>query len=247
MSDHEELESSVAAWVLGALEPGEAETMRAHVEGCATCREVADRLRRVVGALPLAVDETIPPARLRSRVLAAAAASRPAAAPAPARSRPRQRPQPRPAAVASIARRMPAYALAAVALVALLVGVLIGQTALRAPQPPAGQVARFTLSGHQDLAGAQATVTDLRSDGLALVDFRGLPPPGEGRVYEIWLIPAGGSPVPAAVFVPDTNGSKVVLVSRSLAGYAVMAVTNEAGPDGAQAPTQQPQLFGNVA
>ena len=141
---------------------------------------------------------------------------------------------------------MPAYALAAVALVALLVGVLIGQTAFRAPQPPVGQVARFTLSGHQDMAGVQATVTDLRSDGLALVDFRGLPPPGEGRVYELWLIPAHGSPVPAAVFVPDSSGSKVVLVSRSLAGYAVMAVTNETGPDGAQAPTQQPQLRADV-
>jgi len=247
MSDHEELESSVAAWVLGAMEPDEAETMRADVEGCPTCREVADRLRRVVGALPLAVDETIPPARLRSRVLTAAAASRPAAASAHARIQPRPRPQQRQAAVASIGRRMPAYALAAVALVALLVGVLIGQTAFRAPQPPVGQVARFTLSGHQDMAGVQATVTDLRSDGLALVDFRGLPPPGEGRVYELWLIPAHGSPVPAAVFVPDSSGSKVVLVSRSLAGYAVMAVTNETGPDGAQAPTQQPQLLGNIA
>ncbi len=239
MSDHEELESSVAAWVLGAMEPDEAETP--------TCREVADRLRRVVGALPLAVAETIPPARLRSRLLTAAAASRPAAAPAHARIQPRPRPQQRQAAVASIGRRMPAYALAAVALVALLVGVLIGQTAFRALQPPVGQVARFTLSGHQDMAGVQATVTDLRSDGLALVDFRGLPPPGEGRVYELWLIPAHGSPVPAAVFVPDSSGSKVVLVSRSLAGYAVMAVTNETGPDGAQAPTQQPQLLGNIA
>ncbi|HKW58674.1 MAG TPA: zf-HC2 domain-containing protein, partial [Candidatus Dormibacteraeota bacterium] len=76
MSDHEELESSVAAWVLGALDASEAETMRAHVEGCATCREVADRLRRVVGALPLAADEVAPPARLRSRILAAASATR---------------------------------------------------------------------------------------------------------------------------------------------------------------------------
>src|SRR5438128_1262557 len=154
MSDHEEIESSVAAWVLGALDADEAETVRSHAEGCPTCRELAARLRRVVGALPLVVD--------------------------------------------------------------------------------------------QEMAGAQATVIDLQRDGLVLVDFRGLPPPGSGRVYEVWLIPAKGNPVQAAVFVPDSNGAKVVLVNQSLGGYTVMAVTNEAGPDGSQAPTQQPQLYGNV-
>ena len=243
MPDHEVLESSVAAWVLGALDPAEDETMRVHVEGCATCREVAGRLRRVVGALPLTADEVTPPARLRSRILAAAtSAARPAAA-VPSALR-RQPPTALPRR--GFARRIPTYALAAVAAVALLLGVIVGQVAFR-PTPQREQVARFTLAGHQDMAGARATVVDLRSDGLALVDFTGLPSAGPGRVYEVWLIPASGSPVPAAVFVPDANGAKVVLVNRSLSGYAVMAVTNEAGPDGVAAPTQQPQLYGNVA
>jgi len=39
----------------------------------------------------------------------------------------------------------------------------------------------------------------------------------------------------------------VVLVNQSLKGYTLMAVTNEAGPDGAQAPTQPPQLYGSIA
>ena len=105
---------------------------------------------------------------------------------------------------------------------------------------------RFTLAGHQGMSGAHATVIDLKSDGLALVDFRGLPPVASGHVYEVWLIRTGGSPEPAAVFVPDSNGAKVVLVNHSLAGYAVMAVTDEPGPDGSAAPTQQPQLYGNL-
>ena len=240
MSDHEELEASVAAWVLGALDPEEADAIRVHVEGCASCLEVAARLRRVVGALPLAVDEATPPARLRERVLAAAAASPRAAAPPGARI---LRPVPKPPR-ARRSSRIPSYALAAVAAVALLVGVLIGQVTLRTPAP--GPVTRFMLAGHQEMSGAQATVIDLRSDGVALIDFRGLPQPGADRVYEVWLIPAKGDPVPAAVFVPDSNGAKVVLVNRSLGGFTVMAVTNEAGPNGSQAPTQQPQLYGNV-
>src|SRR5439155_653934 len=76
MSDHEEIESSVAAWVLGALDAEEADSVRSHAEGCPTCREVAGRLRRVVGALPLVVDEVSPPTRLRQRVLAAAGSTR---------------------------------------------------------------------------------------------------------------------------------------------------------------------------
>ena len=79
------------------------------------------------------------------------------------------------------------------------------------------------------------------------MDFRDLPALAQGRVYELWLVPAKGDPVPAAVFVPDAAGAKVVLVDRSLASYAVMAVTDEPAPDGSVAPTQQPQLYGNVA
>ena len=237
MSDHEELESSVAAWVLGALEPGEAEAIRAHVESCATCREVVQRLRRVAGVLPLSVDEVTPPTRLRERVLASAGTR--TAKPLPAVQRPRPRPVP---PRVGLARRMPVYAMAAVAVVALLLGVIVGQLAVR--PSPAPEVARYTLTGHQDMAGARATVIDLRADGVALVDFSGLPAPGTGRVYEVWLIPAKGQPVAAAVFVPDSNGARVVLINRALAGYSQMAVTNEAAPDGAAQPTQQPQLYG---
>ena len=242
MSDHEDLESSVAAWVLGALDPDEAETIRAHVEGCATCREVSGRLRRVVGALPLVVEESTPPPRLRERVLAAAAASRrPSRVPSPMRRKPAR------SRVAAVRARIPVYAVAAVAVIALLVGVVIGQ-ASRSPQGPTpSQVARFTLAGHQGMSGAQGTVIDLKSDGVALIDFRGLPVLTGGRVYEVWLIPKAGNPEPAGVFVPDSNGTKVVLVNRSLAGYPVMAVTSEQGPDGSQAPTQQPQLYGNLS
>jgi anti-sigma-K factor RskA len=248
MSDHEELEMLVAAWVVGALEPGEAEDVRVHVEGCPTCRDVAIRLRRVVGAVPLAVEEVTPPPRLRERVLAAAIASPPTTT-APAQAARRAQPVvPRRLFTARAGNRIPAYAAAAIAVIALLAGLLVGDIVRQSVQPaPATQVARFTLTGHQDMSGSQATVIDLKGDGLALVDFRGLPMLGTGRVYEVWLIPAVGQPEPAAVFVPDSNGTKVVLVSRSLAGYKEMAITNEPGPNGSTAPTQQPQLYGKLA
>jgi anti-sigma-K factor RskA len=247
MSDHEELESNVAAWVLGALDPGEAEVVQAHVEGCAACRETAARLQRAVTALPLVVDEVAPPARLRERVLAAAAASTGPTV-APSRVRKKVASPARRAVFAPLFARLPAYAAAAAVVVALVAGLVAGDQVGRSGQaPPPSQVARFTLSGHEALVGAKATVIDLKGDGLALADFSGLPALGEGRVYEVWLITAGGRADPAAVFVPDSNGSKVVLVNHALQGYTLMAITNEAGPDGTQAPTQKPQLYGGVA
>ena len=88
MSDHEELEGTVAAWVLGALDPEEEEAIRLHVEGCPSCRQTVARLGRAAAALPLEVEEISPPPRLRERVLVAAAAARTSTVPnAPARKR----------------------------------------------------------------------------------------------------------------------------------------------------------------
>jgi anti-sigma-K factor RskA len=248
MPDHEELQSSVAAWVLGAVDAEEADAVRTHIEGCASCREATSRLGRAVGMLPLDVDEVEPPARLRVRILASAAASRGAAvAPVrlPARAKDR-RPAPRLLAAPSRPRSwVPGYAAAALVALALAVGLVAGDLVGR-EAPPATVAVRSTLVGHDAMAGAKASVIDLKSDGVALVDFTNLPQLDSGKVYEVWLLTAGGRADPAGVFVPDVNGSKVVLVSKSLAGYTVMAVTTEAGPSGASQPTQQPQLYGNL-
>src|SRR5260370_12195424 len=86
MSDDEELEGTVAAWVLGALDANDAESIRVHVEGCATCRQTAARFRRAADSLPLEVEEVVPPARLCERILIAATAARSSTVPtAPAR------------------------------------------------------------------------------------------------------------------------------------------------------------------
>jgi anti-sigma factor RsiW len=248
MSEHEELESSVAAWVLDAVDADEVDIVRTHIEGCPICREAAQRLGRTVGALPLDVEEVTPPARLRERILtAAAAAPGSAVVPAPAARARAPRRAPRPTALSSTPPGlMSMYAAAAAVLLALLVGVVAGDVIGRGA-PTAAPVVRSALAGHQGLAGARASVIDLKSDGVALVDFSGLPQLDSGKVYEIWLITATGRADPAGVFVPDSNGSKFVLVGTSLAGYTEMAVTSEVGPAGTLAPTQQPELYGNLA
>ena len=248
MSEHEELENTVGAWVLGAVDADEAARVAAHVETCDICRATVARLRTAVDALSLSVEEVDPPAELRRRILTAAAASpQTAAAPdrtmAPVEPITRRRPR-----IAVRPGRVPFAAAAAVAVIALVGGLVVGDIASRSTPPtPAAQVARFSLAGQGSMAGAGASVVDLKTDGIAFVDFSGLPGLAAGKVYELWLIGPSNRVDAAGVFIPDANGSKVVVVSRPLAGYTTMAVTTEQGPDGVAAPTQQPQLAGNIA
>jgi anti-sigma-K factor RskA len=248
MSDHEELESLVAPWVLGAVDADEVGEIRNHIEGCASCREATSRLTRAAAVLSLDVEEVEPPARLRERILAAAAASRGAAGPPvrpPARAKERS-PSRKPSIPSRAPGWVPGYAAAALVVLALAVGLIAGDLVGRQAPPAAPVVVRSTLVGHEGLASARASVIDLKSEGVALVDFTNLPQLESGKVYEVWLITGSGRADPAGVFVPDPSGSKVVLVGKSLAGYTVMAVTTEAGPAGTLAPTQQPQLYGNL-
>lgn len=247
MSEHEELENSIAAWVLGAAEPDEASRISSHVAGCASCREVVSRLQRTTNFLAFDAGELDPPARLRQRILSATSSNE-----APLPGRVRERPRPFARRQQSLGWRLSArisvFAAAVAVLVALVAGVVAGEIAGHGAPPPAqNQVARFSLVGHDLMASASATVIDLKSDGVALVDFRGLPALAPGKVYELWLITADKRVDPAGVFVPDSNGAKMVLVGKPLAGYVTMAVTTEVGPDGVQVPTQQPQLYGSVA
>jgi len=184
----------------------------------------------VLGALALSVEPVPPPAGLRDRILADA---RVVQLPGSRRGR--------------APLRVPLGVVAAMVIVALVAGLLVGDVVGRvtAPPPPA-QVAHFTLQGHGPMEGASATVIDLKQDGIALVSFSGLPDAPAGKVYELWVITAGNRADPAGIFLPDSNGQRLLVVERPLAGYTLMAVTVEAGPDGVASPTQQPQLFGTI-
>lgn len=187
---------------------------------------------RWLEALALGVDRVQPPPGLRDRVLAAAAASgQDTVVPIGRRRR------------ALGAWRPPITAVAAAVVVALLAGLLLGR-ATAPPPPPA--VSHFTIAGHGVFTGVTARVVDLKSDGVALVTFSGLPATPVDKVYELWLITPGGRAVRAGVFTPDESGSAVVVVPQSLDGYKLMAVTVEGRP-GVDAPTQQPEIYGTVA
>ena len=68
-----------------------------------------------------------------------------------------------------------------------------------------------------------------------------LPPAPAGKIYEMWVIPATGNPVPAGLFQTESNGSGVHLFKGrvDVASTGAVAVTLEAA-EGALQPTSTP-------
>lgn len=244
-AEQDEFESLIPALVLGALDDEEAERVRVHLEGCESCRALVARLARAVDAMQLAVGDIAPPAGLRARILDAAAGSRPAAAAAaPQRANLLELPRRRPPRSSWVGRFAPAAAAAALVAFALGAGLGLGVGRTIAPAPAPATVAQYSMTGSGAMTGANGQVYELRQQGLTLIQFTGLPQPDAGKIYELWLIPDNGQPVAAAVFTPDLGGEHVAVLARTLHGFKAVAVTEEAAPHGATAPTQQPQLSG---
>lgn len=245
-AEHEDFENALAAYVLGALDETEADELKAHLEGCASCREAVVRLQRATAAVPLAVEVVAPPSDLRDRILSAAVSSRLRVTAARPPRPPLQR---RPRVVVRVWPAGPALraGLAAAIAFALGAGLGVGIGRVVAPQPPAASgVAQYSMTGSGGMASAQGQIFELKQQSLTLVEFSGLPQPDRGKVYELWLIPRSGQPLPGAVFAPDSQGSHVVVLGRNLEGYKQLAVTQEAAPNGSSAPTQQPELAGSI-
>lgn len=247
-AEHDEIQDSLAAYLFGASDADEAELVRTHLEGCASCQLVARRLQRAIDAMPLGSDTVQPPARLRQRILSAAAVSRQSTRSRPQRARILRIPGRAPRRLGAATLRLGA-AVGAAAILAFALGAGLGFGVGRSIAPqgqPAQTVAQFTLTGTGSMTGAQGRAYVVQPRGLTLVQFSGLPEPGHGDVYEMWLLPANGQPVPAGVFVPDPSGGQVVVITHTLEGFKQLAVTQELGPDGVAAPTQQPQLVGAI-
>jgi hypothetical protein len=98
---------------------------------------------------------------------------------------------------------------------------------------------RATLAG--SVVGDVQFVYDPASRLGALI-VRNLTDPGQGRVYQLWLVAAAGAPQSAGVFRPVTGRSLVVPITADFTRYRAIAISVEQGPSGAPLPTAPPIL-----
>ncbi len=173
MPEHPEFHLDVGGYVLGTLQPGEAEAFEAHLATCEVCQaEVAELgvLPPLLGRVLAAPSAPQPPPGLRERTLAAV--ERAAVEPATPRRAGRQ-------------RRYLAIA-AAVVLVGAAAGIV------RQVNQPSTAVAEIQLvAGDVGNGSGHARIRQTAEGREVELDVQGLAPPPAGSYYECWFVGEG--------------------------------------------------------
>jgi len=225
---HQQVDELAGAFALGAMDAAEEAAVRAHLT---TCDQPHLEVYEALGAgsaLAASLDPVGPSPALRDRLMQTIERI-------PQGDRPEvpSRPPARRGWLDWLSPRV-ARPMALAAVVALLaVGVWnvnlqseLGRrdAALRAvANAIAGGEAAFRVDGN----AGHGYVVETPGEGAALVvaDLAKLP---ADKLYELWLIDAGGTPVAVGTFTKTSGAVAVVTVERDLTGYATFAVTVEA-------------------
>ncbi|HXA43685.1 MAG TPA: anti-sigma factor [Candidatus Solibacter sp.] len=249
MTGHAETQELLAPYALGAVSTAEADQVREHLPGCEICRMDLARLSEVVSALPLAVDEAQPRARLKQQILGIARGDAAAAArfgeadlpinPGPAIHLPGERSA---RFWRSVPRWGPVAAAAAIAALLLTWNLQLQTQVNNSRDLAARSVATAPMKSRS--GGDVGQITYLAQQHVALVSLRGMVAPAGGRTYEVWIVDAHGRATPAGIFLPDGDGSKLLVLTQDI-GRKSIAVSEEPAGGSAQ-PTSLPIISGAI-
>ena len=242
--DHSLIEELMAVDALGGLDVDDLATLEreraAHGADCAECQELERTFAETAGRLAFALDPVPIDDGMVERILASPRVETVSARPATTVAGP-------PAGVDELAerraRRPKAWqALVAAAAVIVLLVVVVATTVP-------------TTTGVSEAAATQRIVTfSGETDGTLAMAFTpgesgavfwgsGLPDPGPGKVYEIWMI-EGDRPVSGGCVTP-TDGVVAIRVDANIGTTDTMAVTAEPA-DCPASPTSEPVLLADL-
>jgi anti-sigma-K factor RskA len=219
-TEHDRRRDDIAAYLLGALEPGEAAELERHIAGCADCEQELQRLRPAVRVLPETVERVEAPAALRARLIEQVRSEGAGSEAAPAaRREPRWRFGPRP--------------LAGLATLALVVAA-IGGYAISNSGSGGGPKTTTVVTGHSP--GVTAEMVRAGETGtLRLANLHQLP---AGKVLQAW-VQRGKQVVSAkALFVPNPDGTATATIDGMKGVTTVMVTAEPRG--GSVQPTSAP-------
>jgi anti-sigma-K factor RskA len=232
VDDHtQEFEELAGLSALRVLDGEELERFQHHAAHCERCQVMMRLDREALAHVSLVAPEMDPSPDFKARLMQRAAqeladAARPVAVeprePIPLR--------PRPSNVVSLWRRSPwVNALAAV----LVLGIATAGAIAYENQPVA------TVELHGTAPGSAVVV--VRRSGSAELEMRGVPDPGPGFLYELWIIRPGKDPVAAGT---TTRGDARVPLEGDPRGTTV-AITRERSR--VDAPTPPVLMMGEVS
>lgn len=218
-TEHDRRRDDIAAYLLGALEPGEAAELERHVAGCAECEDELRRLRPAVRVLPETVERLEAPAALRGRLMEQVRSE--AAGPAA------------PAARQASWRRFGLRPVAGLAALALVVAA-IGGYAISDSGSGGGPKTTTVITGRSPGVTAQM-VREGETGTLRLANLHQLP---SGKVLQAW-VQRGAQVVSAkALFVPNSDGTATATID-GMDGVSTVMVTAEPRGGSVQ-PTSDP-------
>jgi anti-sigma-K factor RskA len=215
--EHEGHRDELAAYLLGALEPGEAAALEQHLAGCEECCAELEWLRPAVLSLPEAVEATEAPAGLRARIMGEIEAD----------AKAKQAPS-----GFGWKRRSPGLrSLAGLAVVALLAAAFAGY-AIR--DGDGGSDATTVTVGKPPAVTAEM-IREGDSGTLRLANLHQLP---ADEVLQAWV--QRGERVESAktLFVPNADGTATAVIGDMDGVDAVMVTAEPSG--GSEQPTGEP-------
>lgn len=225
----EECGADVAAYALGALEPGEVEAFERHLKDCPACAEDLVAFQHVADALATSTPQHPVPPGLRRRVIAGV------------RSQPRPETAGRPRA--RWTERWSAPGVRALG-PALTLGLAVVITAVVLLMSAGSSKVRVLNARVIDVPGsAQVRLTN----GRAELSVRHFPSPPAGKIYEVWLERSGHPPAPTRVlFSVTAQGTADIGVPGPLSGVSELMVTPEPA-GGSLVPTHQAVILARLS
>lgn len=211
-TDHTRWRDDLAAYMLGALEPGEATELERHLEGCESCREEMRWLEPAVHSLPESVERREPPKQLRQALMAEVRAD--AAAAKPTRSR---------------SRRWVLKPAVGFAVVALLVAGVVGYEVGKDGGDEGGGASTVV----REINGM--TVKMIQEGEGGKLELAGVPQPPKDKVFEAWVERDGDVEAVPALIVPDRHGHAETTIADMQGVEAVMITVEPRG--GSETPT----------
>ena len=244
MSEHEQYAENLALYALDALSKEERAELEQHLAGCASCRLELEQLRADTALLAISAAGPRPPQRARQRLLNAVTR------------------EPRSSAAVQSSARSSWWGwlgwAATAAVIVFALSLWREDISLRAMLASARSSEAESTRQMNELRKIAAPIIEPEAQRVTLVAVKTSPQPqGKAfylrsrsslvflasnmpalppdKVYELWLIPTSGNPIPAGLFKPDAHGSASVvnppLPPGTEAKAFAITVENQAGSE----------------
>jgi anti-sigma-K factor RskA len=230
MSGKHDCGADAAAYVLGALEPEEAEAFSRHLATCVVCRDEVAAFQHTANALAMAPAQHRAPRGLKRRVMRAVRESDVEAHGSAA-------PRPRRLGSGLFVGRPAIAAVAALAVVVVVVGAILVSSS--------GSSGTRTIAAA--VTGSPGTAQLSVSGGHGVLVMRHFPQPAAGHIYEMWELRSGAkAPAPTGtLFSVNSSGAGNVGVPGNLHDVSKVLVTQEPA-GGSLAPTTAPVIIASL-